>query len=88
MRAIAYLEGEVRLRAAEKWNEQPSWPAVPRRRWSRHRFLTRGAGLEACNSSPLGIVGAHLGRVLDQVEARPHNIVVRTVHCEMPAEPR
>lgn len=36
----------------------------------------------------IGIVGAYLGRVLDQVEARPRYIVERTSNCAPPAAER
>ena len=36
----------------------------------------------------IGIVGAYLGRVLDQVEGRPRYLVDRTVNCPPPNAPR
>jgi hypothetical protein len=36
----------------------------------------------------VGILGAYLGRVLDQVEARPRYLVERTVNCPPPAAGR
>lgn len=36
----------------------------------------------------LGVLGAYLGRVLDQVEGRPRYVVERTVNCDAPLGPR
>lgn len=36
----------------------------------------------------LAVNGAYIGRILDQVEGRPHFVVGRTVNCDPPAAPR
>ncbi len=65
--------------AAAAWGEGP-WQVAP---WMTVLLVLAGVQLIA-----IGIVGAYLGRVLDQVEGRPRYLVDRTVNCPPPNAPR
>ncbi|MBL8728033.1 MAG: glycosyltransferase family 2 protein [Planctomycetes bacterium] len=62
-------------RAGEPWAAIAPWLTV--------LLVLAGVQLIA-----IGIVGAYLGRVLDQVEGRPRYLVERTVNCPPPTAPR
>jgi dolichol-phosphate mannosyltransferase len=63
------------------WWEHGTWQAMAP--WMTLLLVLAGVQLIA-----VGILGAYLGRVLDQVEARPRYLVERTVNCPPPAAGR